>query len=870
MTSKEIRDAFLKFFQAKNHLIVPSAPIVIKNDPTLMFTNAGMNQFKDIFLGNSPIKHNRIADSQKCLRVSGKHNDLEEVGVDTYHHTMFEMLGNWSFGDYYKKEAIEWAWELLTGIYHIPKENLYVTFFEGDKDDKLSKDNEALQLWKNLLPESQILPGNKKDNFWEMGESGPCGPCSEIHIDIRSNADKKKTPGADLVNKDHPEVIEIWNLVFMEKNRLANGSLESLPKKHIDTGMGFERLVMVIQGKKSNYDSDIFMPIIHELEKISGLTYKSTDDKKDIAFRVIADHIRAITFTIADGQLPANVGPGYVIRRILRRAVRYRYQFLKIREPFLFKLVDTLVDQMGDVFKNLQSQAGLVKNVLLEEETGFLRTIDHGIKRIEQFFDTDPKMMDGKFAFELYDTYGFPFDLTSLIAREFDLPVDEKGFLENLEKQKSRSRDAGKVQTGDWVNLLEDDVEEFIGYDYTDGRVKITRYREVTEKKKKRYHLVFNFTPFYAESGGQIGDQGFIMYENERTQILDTKTENNVIVHVIEKLPKNLKVTFKALVDTERRESIMANHSATHLLHNALRRIVGSHVEQKGSFVGPSHLRFDFSHYSKLSDEELQLIEREINGKIRNNIALEELRNVPMRKAQDMGAMMLFGEKYGDVVRVIKFDDSIELCGGTHVQNTAQIGRFKIISESAIASGIRRIEAVTSYEADKLIDMALNEYNLVRKTLKVKQDISSGVNDLLEENHKLKKEIENLNKYRISSVKMDLIGKIKEQNGFRLLKSHCDLNLAGAKDLAFQLKDQFDDLILVLGTLENNKPGITIAIGKKLLSEKDLKAGMIIRQVAKHIKGGGGGQPFFAQAGGKDPNGLDAALDEAEKIALLA
>ena len=866
MTSKEIRTAFFEFFNGKEHVIVPSAPIVIKGDPTLMFTNAGMNQFKDVFLGNSPIKSNRIADSQKCLRVSGKHNDLEEVGVDTYHHTMFEMLGNWSFGDYYKKEAIEWAWELLTEVYKIPKENLYVTYFEGDKKDKLTSDTEAYELWKNLLPDAQILAGNKKDNFWEMGESGPCGPCSEIHIDIRSASEKKKLPGAELVNKDHPEVIEIWNLVFMELNRLANGKLGSLPKKHIDTGMGFERLAMVVQGKKSNYDTDIFMPIIKKLEKLSGKKYSSSDSKDDIAFRVIADHIRAITFTIADGQLPSNVGPGYVIRRILRRAVRYGYQFLKIREPFLFKLVDTLVDQMGDVFNNLPGQAGLVKNVLLEEETSFLRTIAQGIKRIDAFFETDPKEISGKFAFELYDTYGFPFDLTSLIAREFDLPVDEKGFLEHLEQQKIRSRDAGKIKAGDWIYVLDDDVEEFIGYDYTDGRVKITRYREVIDKKKKKVHLVFNFTPFYAESGGQVGDQGFISYEDERIPILDTKTENNVIIHIAEKLPKNIKVTFKAVVDTDKRESTESNHSATHLLHHALRRIIGDHVEQKGSYVGPTHLRFDFSHFSRLTDEELILIEKEINSKIRNNITLEELRNIPMRKAQDMGAMALFGEKYGDVVRVIRFGDSIELCGGTHVDNTSRIGRFKIISESAIASGIRRIEAVTSEVADELIDKALHEYDRVRKTLKVKQNISSVVDDLLNENHQLKKEIENLNKYRVNAVKQELISQIEEKKGFRILKARCPLSPAGAKDLAFQLKDQFDDLYLVLGTLDNNKPGITIAVGKKLLSDEKFNAGSIIRQVSKHIQGGGGGQAFFAQAGGKNPNGLDAAMDEAVEI----
>ncbi|RLD65411.1 MAG: alanine--tRNA ligase [Bacteroidetes bacterium] len=868
MTSRQIREEFFEFFKAKGHVIVPSAPIVIKNDPTLMFTNAGMNQFKDLFLGNSVINDSRVADSQKCLRVSGKHNDLEEVGVDTYHHTMFEMLGNWSFGDYYKKDAIGWAWELLTEVYKIPKENLYATYFGGDKGDKLPADEEAINLWKQFLPDSQILPGSKQDNFWEMGESGPCGPCSEIHIDIRSEEEKKKISGADLVNKDHPEVIEIWNLVFMEMNRLANGSLESLPNKHIDTGMGFERLVMVVQGKKSNYDTDVFMPVITQLEELSGFKYEASDSKRDVAFRVISDHIRAITFTIADGQLPSNVGPGYVIRRILRRAVRYSYQFLKIREPFLFKLVDTLVTQMGDVFENLTRQAGLVKNVLLEEETSFLRTVEQGFKRIETFFDTDPKAIDGDFAFELYDTYGFPFDLTSLIAREFKLDVDEKGFLENLEKQKSRSRDAGKVQTGDWVVLLKDDVEEFIGYDYTNARVQITRYREVIVKKKKRYQLVFNFTPFYAESGGQIGDKGLIISNDERVQIVDTKVENNVIVHIVEELPKTLNVTFKALVDTDKRDSIMANHSATHLLHKALRRKIGKHVEQKGSFVSFTHLRFDFSHYSKLSDEELQLIEGEINGIIRKGIELEEHRSVPMQKAEQMGAMMLFGEKYGDVVRVVKFGDSIELCGGTHVQNTSQIGRFKIISESAIASGVRRIEAVTSYEADKLIDIALTEYNEVRKTLKVKQKISQFVKDLLSENHQLKKDVENLNKYKISAVKQDLISKIEQKETYRILKSKCELSPSGAKDLAFQLKDQFDDLFIVLGTLDNNKPGITIAIGKKIISEKDLKAGTIIRQVAKHIRGGGGGQDFFAQAGGSDPEGLDIAMDEAEGIVI--
>ncbi len=867
-SSKSIRQAFLDFFQSKHHSIVPSAPIVIKNDPTLMFTNAGMNQFKDVFLGNAPIKESRIADTQKCLRVSGKHNDLEEVGVDTYHHTMFEMLGNWSFGDYYKTDAINWAWELLTEVYKIPKENLYVTYFEGDKEDGLPLDEEARTLWRKFLPDTQILPGNKKDNFWEMGESGPCGPCSEIHIDIRSDEEKKKIIGSELVNNDHPEVIEIWNLVFMEMNRLANKSLVPLPKKHIDTGMGFERLAMVIQGKKSNYDTDVFMPLIKELEIISGKKYGQSNSKQDIAFRVIADHIRAITFTIADGQLPSNTGAGYVIRRVLRRAIRFSWQFLLIKEPFLYKLVDTLADQLGDVFENLNGQIGLVKNVLLEEEEGFIRTLEQGIKRIDHYLESEPKEIDGKFAFELYDTYGFPIDLTSLIAKEFELKVDIHGFENYLNEQKERSRAASIVAAGDWIAVWEDVPEEFIGYDYTDGKIKITRYREVKEKNKTRFHLVFDFTPFYAEGGGQVGDNGFIINDDERIKILDTKKENGVIIHITDHLPKNIRDTFKGIVDTESRDSSESNHSATHLLHRSLRRILGNHVEQKGSLVSPSHLRFDFSHFSKLSDEELTLIEREVNDKIRQNIGLSEHRNVPMQKALDMGAMALFGEKYGDLVRVIKFDDSIELCGGTHVSNTAKIGRFKIISESAIAAGVRRIEAVTSYEADKLIDRALMEYENVRTMLKVKEEIVPVVSGLLNENHRLRKEVEQLNKFRIQSVKQEMIGKIEKIDGLNVLKASCELDAGSVKDLAFQLKDQYKDLFIAIGNRYNDKPGLTIAVGADLLASSSIDAGKIIRDAAKSIQGGGGGQPFFAQAGGKNVDGVEKAIDEALAIAL--
>ena len=869
-SSKSIRQAFLDFFQSKQHSIVPSAPIVIKNDPTLMFTNAGMNQFKDVFLGNAPVKEARIADTQKCLRVSGKHNDLEEVGVDTYHHTMFEMLGNWSFGDYYKKEAIEWAWELLTEVYSIPKENLYVTYFEGDKEEGLELDEEAKSLWQALLPDSQILPGNKKDNFWEMGETGPCGPCSEIHIDIRSDEEKAKLSGAKLVNKDHPEVIEIWNLVFMEMNRLANRSLEALPKKHIDTGMGFERLAMVLQGVRSNYDTDVFMPIIHQIESISGLKYTQSDSKKDVAFRVIADHIRAITFTIADGQLPSNMGPGYVIRRILRRAIRFAWQFLSIREPFMYKLVDTLVDQMGEVFANLPGQAGLVKNVLLEEEESFIRTLEQGIKRIDQYFATSPSEIDGKFAFELYDTYGFPIDLSALIAKEFGLSIDVKGFEKHLQEQKDRSRAASVVSAGDWELVREDDKEEFIGYDYTDSNVQITRYREVKEKKNKRYHLVFNYTPFYAESGGQVGDKGMLTYEDERIPILDTKNENGVIIHISDRLPTNLKATFRALVNTEKREAAESNHSATHLLHHALRNVLGNHVEQKGSLVDASHLRFDFSHFAKVSEEELHLIEREVNEKIRQNIELNEHRNVPIKKAEDMGAMALFGEKYGELVRVIQFGDSVELCGGTHVRNTAKIGRFKIISESAIASGVRRIEAVTSYEADKLIDKALNEYETIRTMLKVKDKIAPVVSGLMDENHRLRKEIEQLTKFKIQRLKSDLIDKIETIDGLKVLKATCELEAAGVKDLAFQLKDQFDDLFIAIGSKFNGKPGLTVALGASLLNDSNINAGKIIKEAAKLIQGGGGGQAFYAQAGGKNVDGIAAAIDKALELALAS
>ncbi len=873
MTVNELRARFLTFFENKKHQIVQSAPMVIKDDPTLMFTNAGMNQFKDIFLGHSDIKYKRIANTQKCLRVSGKHNDLEEVGHDTYHHTMFEMLGNWSFGDYFKAEAIEWAWEFLVNDLKIDKDRLYATVFEGDKADNLDKDNEAFDKWKQFLPEDKIIDGSKKDNFWEMGEQGPCGPCSEIHIDLRDDSERKKINGKELINKDHPLVIEIWNLVFIQYNRKANGNLEQLPMKHIDTGMGLERLAMVTQNKQSNYDTDVFQPLIQEIAKKSNIKY-GQNEKQDIAMRVIADHLRAIAFSIADGQLPSNNGAGYVIRRILRRAVRYGFQFLDFKEPFINELLPVLVDNMGQAFSELVKQKQLITKVIYEEEVSFLKTLDTGIKLLNLIIEKTKKekqqFIKGKVAFELYDTYGFPLDLTQLILKENNLQVNIDEYNAEMQQQKTRSKHAANIDKQDWVVLIEDDIEEFIGYDTLQTKLKITKYREITVKNKKQYHLVFNFTPFYAESGGQIGDTGFIENNDEKINIIDTKKENNLIVHIVNSLPKNLNSDFTAIVNSEKRNDTARNHTATHLLHFALRNILGTHIEQKGSLVKNEILRFDFSHFQKLTNDEILAVENLVNNKIRENIPLEENRSVPINEAKNMGATALFGEKYGDLVRVIKFGESIELCGGTHVKATGEIGCFKIISESAIASGIRRIEAITGSYAESFINKKLEIIKNVSHELKNSTDIEKSVKKLIEENAALTKKIENLSKDAIKNIKQELKNKAEKINGINLIISKIDINDSKAvKDLAFQLKGEIPDLVLILGAVINDKPNLTVMISDNIVKEKNLNAGNIIRQIAKEIKGGGGGQAFFATAGGKDANGINNALKLAKEIIVL-
>lgn len=868
MTSQEIRNQFLNFFASKKHEIVQSAPLVNKNDPSLMFVNAGMNPFKEYFLGQKEPVKPRIADTQKCLRVSGKHNDLEEVGMDTYHHTMFEMLGNWSFGDYFKKEAIAWAWELLTEVLKIDKENLYVTVFEGDKEDKLEFDQEAYDFWLNHIPAERILKGNKKDNFWEMGAQGPCGPCSEIHVDIRSDEDKKKTPGKDLVNMDHPLVIEIWNLVFMEFNRRANGSLEKLPQKHVDTGMGFERLCMVIQKVQSNYDTDVFKPIIREIETITNNTY-GKNEKTDIAIRVIADHVRAVAFAIADGQLPSNNGAGYVIRRILRRAIRYGFTFLNKKEPFIYQLADVLETQMGDNFPEIKAQKHLIQNVIKEEEHSFLRTLDQGLILLDNIISHEKgKLISGKKAFELYDTYGFPKDLTSLILREKGMTFNEVEFDEEMSKQKSRSRAAAAVDTDDWNILVDDKEQEFIGYDNLQADVKITRYRKVSSKKDgDMYQLVFNRTPFYPEGGGQVGDKGYLELNNGNViYILDTKKENNLILHYTKNLPEDTSEKFKAIVDEEFRFRTMCNHTGTHLLHQALRTILGTHVEQKGSSVNARNLRFDFSHFSKLSTEELKDIEQFVNARIQEHIALTENRQVPLEEAKNSGAIMLFGEKYGDTVRTIKFGQSTELCGGTHVKNTSEIWHFKIMSESAIASGIRRIEAITN---DAVRDYYFEQdeaYTRIKSALKNPSDVLKSVVSLQEENSKLKKEIEQLNKLKAASVKDDLVKNMKEVDGIKFIAAMLDTDAASMKNIAFEIGGEVKDLFFIGGSNLNGKALLTVYISKNLVESKGLHAGNMIRELGKHIQGGGGGQPFFATAGGKNPAGLKQALEAAENM----
>lgn len=877
MTSVEIRKAFLDFFESKGHKIVPSAPMVVKDDPTLMFNNSGMAPFKDLFLGNSPIKYSRIADTQKCLRVSGKHNDLEEVGVDTYHHTMFEMLGNWSFGDYFKKEAIAWAWELLTEVYKIDKSRLYVTVFEGSEEDQLGFDQEAFDIWKQFVPEDRILRGNKKDNFWEMGDVGPCGPCSEIHYDGRPEEERVKIDGAQLVNADDPQVIEIWNNVFMEFERKANGSLVKLPKQHVDTGMGFERLVRLLQGKSSNYDTDVFMPLINKIEELSGLNYKPVGEDQhkqaltiNIAMRVIADHIRAISFSIADGQLPSNTGAGYVIRRILRRAIRYGYQALNLKEPFLCRLVPTLSHQMGEAFPELVTQKTLIEKVIREEEISFFRTLETGLKRIDQICINlnaeEKKEVPGESVFELYDTYGFPVDLTNLIAQGYEMTIDSAGFNKALEEQKNRSRKDAETDTSDWVVLREDDAEEFIGYDYVEGDVYITRYRKVIVKEKEIYQLVFSYTPFYPEGGGQIGDTGFIELDGEKTYIFDTKKENNLILHYAKELPKVPNGRFKAIVDANKRSLTANNHSATHLVHAALRSVLGTHVEQKGSLVTNQSLRFDFSHFSKMTSEEIQKVEEMVNQEIRANHPLEESRNIPLEKAKEAGAMMLFGEKYADVVRMIKFGDSIELCGGIHVPSTSQIGTFKIISEGSVAAGIRRIEAITSVAADKFVNDQLDTLTSIKELLKNPKDVTKALQDLMSQNAKLQKDIEAMKKEQAKGAKDDVLKNAKLINGVNFIAANLEMDATSVKDIAYQIKGQVDSFFLIIGSREEDKAMLTVMISDDLVKDKGLHAGNIIRDLAKEIGGGGGGQPFFATAGGKNPSGIPTALEKAATL----
>jgi alanyl-tRNA synthetase len=863
MKSQDIRATFLEFYKSKTHQIVPSAPMVMKNDPTLMFINSGMAPFKEYFLGNGTPKSNRIADTQKCLRVSGKHNDLEEVGYDTYHHTMFEMLGNWSFGDYFKKEAIAWAWELLTEVYGVDKDILYVTVFEGSDEDGLKLDQEAYDLWKEIIPEDRILMGNKDDNFWEMGSQGPCGPCSEIHVDIRSDEEKAKVSGADLVNMDHPHVVEIWNLVFMQYNRKADKSLEKLAAQHVDTGMGFERLCMVLQDVKSNYDTDVFTPIIREIEAITNTEY-GKDEKTDIAIRVIADHVRAISFSIADGQLPSKNAAGYVIRRILRRAIRYGFTFLNKKEPFIYRLVDVLDKKMGEAFPEMKEQKQLIQNVIKEEEQSFLRTLDQGLVLLDRVIENvDGKIISGKKVFELKDTYGFPEDLTELILRERGLTYNEEEFKKALKKQQKGGREATAIQADDWVVLIEDKEEEFVGYDTLETDVKLTRYRKIeTKKEGVQYQLVFNLTPFYPEGGGQVGDKGYLEVPNgDVVYILDTKKENNLIIHIAKNLPKHINETLRAVVDKKQRDRTAANHTATHLLHQALREVLGTHVEQKGSAVHSKYLRFDFSHFSKLTVEELRDVEDFVNARIEGKLPLEEKRNRPVTEAMADGAMALFGEKYGDTVRSIRFGKSIELCGGTHVENTGDIWHFKIKSEGAVAAGIRRIEAITSDATKEFYATNNRAYYEIKDVLNNPKDAVKAVLDLKDENAKLRKQIENLLKDKAKNLKGELKGQLQEVNGVNFLATKIDLDQNGIKNLAFELGGEMKNLFLFFATADENKVMLTCYISKELVAERGYDAGKVVRELGKLIHGGGGGQPFFATAGGKNPGGIPKALE---------
>lgn len=873
MKSQEIRQKFLNFFKEKGHLIVPSAPIVLKDDPTLMFNNSGMAQFKEYFLGTATPKSKRIADTQKCLRVSGKHNDLEDVGFDTYHHTMFEMLGNWSFGDYFKEEAIGWAWEFLTGVLEIDKDRLYVSVFEGNEAENVPFDQEAFDIWKQYVAEDRIILGNKKDNFWEMGDQGPCGPCSEIHIDIRSDEERKAVSGRSLVNEDHPQVVEIWNNVFMEFNRKADGSLEKLPAKHVDTGMGFERLCMAMQGVSSNYDTDVFTPLISKVEEITGLRYTHNEvkditeeqEKINIAIRVVVDHVRAVAFAIADGQLPSNNGAGYVIRRILRRAIRYGFTFLGTKNAFIYQLVAVLSEQMGAFFPEIVNQKSLVENVIKEEEASFLRTLDQGLHLLDTVIaHTEGKIVDGAKAFELYDTFGFPIDLTALILREKGYQLDEAGFEQAMKKQKDRSRAASEVSKDDWKVLIGGNVETFVGYDYTEQEVRITRIRKIeTKKDGVLYQLVLNQTPFYAEGGGQLGDQGQLVSANEIIEILDTKKENNLIVHFTKTLPENIEGVFNAQVNVDLRSKSSKNHSATHLLHQALRTVLGTHVEQKGSLVAPNYLRFDFSHFSKMTEAELKAVEDFVNARIADQLPLVERRAIPFQQALDEGAMALFGEKYGDEVRAIKFGDSVELCGGIHVANTAHIWSFKILSEGAVAAGIRRIEAITGDAVKGFYTEQEQVLKEVKEVLKNPQDAVRAVTVLQEDNAKLKKQIEQLMKDKAKQLKTDLEAGLSLVNGVQFLAQKVDLDANSIKDLLFEIGAASDNYFMVLGTVLEGKPSLSCYISKELVAEKGWNAGQVVRELGKFIQGGGGGQAFFATAGGKNPSGMDEALQQA-------
>lgn len=869
LTAKEIRESFKNFFESKGHQIVPSAPMVIKDDPTLMFTNAGMNQFKDIILGNHPAKYKRVADSQKCLRVSGKHNDLEEVGHDTYHHTMFEMLGNWSFGDYFKKEAIEWAWEYLVEVLKLDPNRLYATVFEGNPQENLERDNEAAAIWGQFLPADRIINGNKHDNFWEMGDTGPCGPCSEIHIDLRSDAEREAVSGLTLVNQSHPQVIEIWNLVFMQYNRKADGSLEGLPAKVIDTGMGFERLCMALQQKTSNYDTDVFQPIIKEIAQMAGIQY-GADAQSDIAMRVIADHIRTISFSITDGQLPSNAKAGYVIRRILRRAVRYGYTFLNQKQAFMYRLLPVLISNMGDAYPELVSQKGLIEKVIKEEEESFLRTLETGIRLLDKTM-SDAKaagqnVINGKDVFTLYDTFGFPLDLTELILRENGMTPDIEEFHAEMQKQKERARNAAAVETGDWI-VLKEGTTTFVGYDYTEYEVSILRYRQVKQKSQTLYQLVLDYTPFYAESGGQVGDTGVIVSEFETLEIIDTKKENNLPVHIAKKLPEQLDAPMMACVDTDKRAACAANHSATHLLDEALREVLGEHVEQKGSLVTPDSLRFDFSHFQKVTDKEIREVEHLVNAKIRQNIPLTEYRNIPIAEAKELGAIALFGEKYGDEVRVIQFGKSVEFCGGTHVKATGHIGMMKIVSESSVAAGVRRIEAYTGARVEEMLDTIQDTLTDLKALFNNAPDLANAIRKYIDENAGLKKQVDEFMKEKEAQIKQTLLKNIQEINGIKVIKTCMPISAEAIKNIAFQLRGEItENLFFVAGTVDAQKPLLTVMLSDNLVAG-GLNAGKLVKDAAKLIQGGGGGQAHFATAGGKNADGLHAAVDKVIELA---